>query len=146
MDKFFEEWQQKIRAQYDSFCRILLKNEMIDYKRHLKYIEKHETSIFSFSEADFERMFAVDNGVEIIEQFQVIGFDVEVKNELLCEALKSLPDQKRDIILMSYFWGMTDTEIAKQMHVVKLTVRYHKLESIKMLKKFMEEMEDETEK
>jgi len=119
---------------------------MIDYKRELKYREKHEVSIFTFSEEDIERIKVTDDSMEVVEHFFVMGFDIEVKDELLYEALKNLPKRKRDVILMSYFLDMTDTEIAKQMEVVRLTIRYHKLASLQMLKKFMEEMDDETEK
>jgi len=140
------EWQQKIREQYDSFCKTLLKNEMIDYKREMKYREDHEVSIFTISEEDIEQINATDHGIEVTERFRVMGFDIEVKNELLCEALKSLPKLKRDVILMSYFLDMTDTEIAKHMEVVRLTIRYHKLVSLQMLKKFMGEMDNETKR
>ena len=43
---------------------------------------------------------------------------------------------------MSYFLEMTDTEIAKYMDVVRLTVRYHKLTSLQMLRRIMEDIED----
>ena len=37
------------------------------------------------------------------EHFTVLGYDVEVKNELLAEALKDLTDRRRNVVLSSYF-------------------------------------------
>ena len=60
-------------------------------------------------------------------RFQVSGFDVLVKNELLAEALNALPERKRDIILLSYFLDMSDAEIGELLNVVRTTVFRHKI-------------------
>lgn len=44
---------------------------------------------------------------------------------------------------MSYFLEMMDTEIAKYRDVVRFTVRYHKLTLLQILRKIMEDIEDE---
>lgn len=44
VDQSSAKWQLKIRQQYDSFCKMVLKNEMIDYEREKKYREKKEGS------------------------------------------------------------------------------------------------------
>ena len=143
MDQSSAKWQLKIRQQYDSFCKTVLKNEMIDYEREKSYREKHEVSMTGFSEDEIERLRITDGCIEIPELFHILNFDIEIKDELLSEAIKSLPTQKREVVLMSYFLEMTDTEIAKYMDVVRLTVRYHKLTSLQMLRKIMEDIEDE---
>ena len=137
------EWQLKIRQQYDSFCKTLLKHEMIDYERERRYREKHEIPLAGFSEEEVEQLLITDGAMEVTEQFHVLNFDIDIKDELLCEALRNLPEQKRKVVLMSYFLEMTDTEIASYMDIVRVTVRYHKLSSLQMLKKFMEDMEGE---
>lgn len=94
------EWQLKIRQQYDSFCKTLLKHEMIDYERERRYREMHEIPLAGFSEEEVEKLLISDGVMEV-----------------------------------------TDTEIASYMDIVRVTVRYHKLSSLQMLKKFMEDME-----
>ena len=70
-----------------------------------------------------------------------LGFQrIEVKDELIGEALKSLPEKKRNVILLSFFLDMTDTEIAKYMNLVRSTIHYHRTSSLIALKKIMEEI------
>lgn len=72
--------------------------------------------------------------------FHVFDYDIEVKDELIGEALKSLPEKKRNVILLSFFLDMTDTEIAKYMNLVRSTIHYHRTSSLIALKKIMEEI------
>ena len=65
----------------------------------------------------------------------VLDYDIEVKNELLAEALKSLTDRRRNVVLLSYFLDMSDTDIAREMNIVRSTVSEHKKTSLKLLKK-----------
>ena len=71
--------------------------------------------------------------------FEINGFDVIIRNELLAEAVTSLPERKRNIILMSYFLDMSDYEIAELLNLVRSTVTYHREDALEKLKRFMEE-------
>ena len=121
MEKSSSEQKLRIRKQFDSFCKTLLKNEMIDYERERNYRFKHE-------------------------MFRVFDYDIEVKDELISEALKYLPEKKRNVILLSFFLDMTDTEIAKYMNLVRSTIHHHRVSSLKSLKKIMEEIKTEEKK
>lgn len=56
---------------------------------------------------------------------------------------RNIGKKKREVVLMSYFLEMMDTEIAKYRDVVRFTVRYHKLTLLQILRKIMEDIEDE---
>ena len=47
MEQSSSEKQIRIRKQFDSFCKTILKNEMIDYERARSYRLKHEVSFRS---------------------------------------------------------------------------------------------------
>ena len=70
--------------------------------------------------------------------FQVLGYDIEVKDTLLVEALQTLTEKKRNVILLSYFLEMSDAEIAREMKLVHSTIREHRLRSLELLKEIME--------
>lgn len=73
------------------------------------------------------------------QKYNVLGFDVIVKDVLLSEALNLLSETKREVVLMSYFFEMTDYEIAKYLNLKQSTTHYHRTSSLKILKKFLEE-------
>ena len=54
--------------------------------------------------------------------FEVYGMQVAVSGDSLAKILAELPEKKRNIILLYYFLGMRDWEIADRMHVVRQAV------------------------
>jgi len=135
------EKQLRIRKQFDSFCKTLLKNEMIDYERARSYRLKYEISFSELTQEELKRMSTVDEYIVESEIFHVLDYDVEVKDELIGEALKYLPEKKRNVILLSFFMDMTDTEIAKHMNLVRSTIHHHRISSLQALKKILEGLE-----
>ena len=79
------------------------------------------------------------------DHFQVLGYDIAVKDTLIAEALKELSDRKRNVILLSYFMEMSDSDIAKEMQLVRETIYLHRKGSIKILKKIIEEIKKDEE-
>lgn len=72
------------------------------------------------------------------DSFQVMDKKVSVKNADISDALSKLPERKRMIVLMTYFLDMTEKEIAEYLNLVQSTVHYHKADSLRLLKKWME--------
>jgi len=70
--------------------------------------------------------------------FNVLGKNVVVKGDELAEALSSLPEQRRDILLLSYFLDMSDKEIGEKLNLVRRTVQYQRASSLKQLKQILE--------
>lgn len=89
---------------------------------------------------DSSKLCIIISQITVIDMFHVFDYDIEVKDELIGEALKSLPEKKRNVILLSFFLDMTDTEIAKYMNLVRSTIHYHRTSSLIALKKIMEEI------
>ena len=71
---------------------------------------------------------------EQIEQLNKIGF---VGNEL-AEALKKLPEHKRNVLLLSYFVGMSDKEIGGCLGAIQQTIFKRRLSSLRQLKELLE--------
>ena len=57
--------------------------------------------------------------------------------DLLADALAQLPEDKRDVILLSYFLGMTDREISEKLNVVHQTVSKRRLTTLKELREYL---------
>lgn len=130
--------EQTVRHQFDSFCKLVLRGEKVNYEKEMDYRNRHEISISCLTEEELGCLNTEDEYMAESEIFQVLNYDVEVKDELLGEALKYLPKKKRDVILLSFFMDMTDTEIAKQMNLVRSTIHHHRTSSLQSLKKIME--------
>ena len=56
----------------------------------------------------------------------------------LAEALNEIPADRREIVLMSYFFDMTDAEIAARLNIARRTVAHRRVRTLQDLKKIME--------
>ena len=76
--------------------------------------------------------------------FNVLGMEVKVLDKQLSKALKILPEKKRNIILLSYFMDMSDSEIGNLMNLVRSTIYRHRTSTLDEIKKMYGE-EDRNE-
>lgn len=138
MEQSSSDKEQTVRHQFDRFCRLVLHGEKVNYEKEMDYRSRHEVSISHLTEEELSCLSTMDEYEAEAETFRVFNYDIEVKNELLGEALKYLPEKKRNVILLSFFMDMTDTEIAKHMNLVRSIIHHHRTSSLKSLKKIME--------
>ena len=103
-----------IRNQFDRICKLALKGEAADYYRHIAYRQKHEVLFSELSQKELDSIFGVDKYTVENKCFRVLGYDIEVKDTLLAEAIQSLSENKRKVVLLSYFMDMSDAEIARE--------------------------------
>ena len=127
------QWQ--IRCAFNGFCKRTLKNEAINAHRDIKKQQLYETMFSDLHPSEEARLytydvyFADDEGER---SFYVAGREITVK--FLFEALDSLSEEKRDAILLYYFEGMNDAEIAKVRNVSRSTVQYRRKRAFELLK------------
>lgn len=134
------ETNQKL---FDSYCKRILKNEAIDCFREIQKHRQREIFFSELSEKEWKQLYMEDEYDLDTCNFQVLGYDVEVKDALIAEALNLLSDKKREVVLLAYFLDMSDTEIAKLLNLRQSTIHYHRTSSLKSLKEFLEERTNE---
>lgn len=130
---------ETVKNQFEVFCIRVLQNEARDCYRELERMSK---KMSLFSELKAEQL----NGIGKMEEydsdlylFETNGYKIRVKNALIGESLSKLPKKKQDIILLSFFLDMSEADIARQLNLGQSTIHYHKTNSLKELKKIMEE-------
>jgi len=131
-------YQTKKRYQFESYCKSVLRNEVRDcYKEDERSLKQESL----FSELDCHeknQLYIMDEYFAQDHFFNVLGNDVVVKGDELAEAISSLPEQRRDILLLSYFLDMSDREIGEKLNLVRRTVQYQRASSLKQLKQILE--------
>jgi RNA polymerase sigma factor (sigma-70 family) len=140
--KLLPSQMKTVRHQFDSICRKVLRDESRNYKKQLARRAEKETNLSELSEAELGQLYAMDEYPSDSTYFDVLEYRVGVKDERLAEALAALPSKKRDVILLSYFLDMNDTEIAEKLKVVGATIHYRRTSSLKELKLRLEVKED----
>ena len=124
---------------FDAFCKKVLRNDVRNYYDEMKRLRDKEVSFSELSERELEQLSTTDKYFTTEQTFNVLGRDVIVTDENIAEALRSMPERKRDIILLSYFLELSDGEIGKKLNLIRSTVQYQRTSTLRELKKIMEE-------
>ena len=61
-----------------------------------------------------------------------------IHNDRLAEAIASLTEEKRRIVLLAYFADLSDREVAERMKLTRSTVQYKRTRALEEMKKKME--------
>ena len=130
--------KETIQHQYDALIKKCLKGETKNHLIELARRAAREMCFSDLSENELSKFFVTDTHKSDYFNFEVGGYDIIVKNDLLGEALGALPDKKRKIILMSYFLDMSDDEIGMLLNVVRSTVFRHRKSALVKIKQYME--------
>ena len=129
---------ERIEHIFDSYCKKCLKREAINIQQHIKWRGEREIAFSAMSTRELAELAVTDEYFTDEYVFSVFGENVGVSDADLAEALNKLPADRRDIVLMSYFFDMTDKEIAERLNMARRTVAYRRTSTLKDLKKIME--------
>ena len=131
-------FQTTIENQFDYICKQAMEDERKDYFKQLSRLAKHEVSFSEIGDYLVSQFATTDSYSTDFQIFMLNG----IENDLLSEALRNLPSNKRNILLLFYFMDMSDSEIADMLKLNRSTVYRHRTSGLAMMKKFMEEFEE----
>ena len=133
-----DSYEQRIQNQFGGFCTRVLKNEA--NRIHNEYARQRELekSLDAVTPEELEQIAVMDKYFQDDHVFEVLGKQIVVTGDLLADAIAKLPKRKQDIILLSYFLGMTDREISEYLNVVRQAVSSHRARILKELRGILE--------
>lgn len=130
--------EDEVRQMFDSFCKKVLRGTVRNHYAAQKRRAEREVNLSELSDAELAKLATVD--VYSLDEtvFDVDGEVITVQDTDLADALKQLSPDKLEIVLLSYFTGMTDREIAERIDVARRTVAYRRTSSLRELRKLLE--------
>ena len=135
------EWQ--VRCAFNAFCKRVLKNETINIYNERKQQQSKEMTFSDLTSKEENQLYTLDKHYEgeEVQSFQVAG--KKITPQLLTEAMRTLPKEKRITVLLYYFIQLSDVEIGQLLGTPRSTVQYRRTSSFERLKRFLEEHADE---
>ncbi|SHK43165.1 sigma-70 family RNA polymerase sigma factor [Hespellia stercorisuis] len=108
---------------FDSFSKVVLKNELLDLLRKRKNDYKEsvasEKTQYLFEQQEYVDTYPSDSFyLEGIEK----TYHCNIYDARLYYAMKELPLKKRTMLIMNYWYGLTDVEIARYFEVSTKTI------------------------
>ena len=130
--------RQRIEKQFDHYCKIVIAGKKKDINRHKFYISQHERTFSDLTINEYNQLSSMDKYSVFNKKISADGYTFEIEDDLLFEALSFLPEEKRKVVLLSYWLDMTDEEIAQDLNIVRSTINYMKISSINSMRRFLE--------
>ncbi|MCU7378952.1 sigma-70 family RNA polymerase sigma factor [Clostridiales Family XIII bacterium ASD5510] len=127
---------ENIEIIFDSFCRKVLRNRLIDYRRNEAYRRAWEVEL-----DDIQVKQILEEEYQNDEYFVNKLYGLEIKDEELYFLLTALSEQDQLIILLSYFLGFSDAEISTKLNVPRRTITYKRHRILGELRKRGEQIE-----
>ena len=126
---------KRIQVAFEVFCKKVVSMELLNHKRNVRSKSKKDKEILI---SDISDELSINDDYFSEYLFQAAGFEFIVKSDYIANALRSLPQQQIEIILLSYFLDISDAEIGKKLDMLRSKVQYHRTAALKKLKKEME--------
>lgn len=126
----------RICAMFDSFCKKVSRN----YLRDLERAERRRDRHYSDEPTDYLLELLGHEDEYPSESFvlYVGGHPCVVEREILYKALSSLPEKQRSVLLLDFWRGFTDGEIAEELEVTARTVYNLRKRAYRAIREFYE--------
>lgn len=127
-----------LEKKFDSYCKKVLRNQKIDLERKRKRDRQRFLSFEQLSKADLDYLSRPDNYEVLRHVFYVCGIKVVINNSAIAKAIFDLEVIKQKIILLAYFVGFNDREIALILNLSQDQVWYRRTSAIKQIEQSLE--------
>ena len=130
-------YEKRVQNQFGGFCTKVLKNEARHIQREYARQREREMSIEDLTSVELEQTSHEDHYFNGEHIFEVDGLPVVVVGDALATAISHLSPINQEVILKSYFLGMTDREISEQIGVCRQSITKRRNGALKRLRKLL---------
>ena len=123
---------------FDAFCKRVIRNAAVDAFRKTKRKQKVEMDIDDPMIAYIHSIQTHDTYTLYSRTYYVKEQPIVVRDKNLGEALQYIIPQKRAVILLSYFAGYNDTEVANILGVSPTSIGRRKKSALLRLRELLE--------
>ena len=134
-----DAYEKRVQNQFGGFCTKVLKNEARHIQREYARQREREMSIDDLTSQELEQTSHEDHYFNGEYSFEVDGLPVVVVGDALAAAISQLSPINQEVILKSYFLGMTDREISEQVGVCRQSITKRRNGALKLLRMFLAE-------
>ena len=132
------ELQEYHEHAFDAFCKRVIRNASVDAFRASRRKQNVEMDIDDPMVAYVHSIQTHDTYTLYSRTYYVKNQAIVVKDKHLGEALQYLIPQKRSVILLSYFAGYNDTEVANILGVSPTSIARRKKSALMRLRELLE--------
>lgn len=134
-----EEWNRDndLLFMFDAYCRKVIKFTGCAKRRDEKRQESKTVHCIAFDETILNTLYVEDCYQAMLSSITLPNISVFIDDENLYRNLQLLSKKRLEILLLSYFMEMSDSEIGKLMSLRKSTVQDNRSKALGILRENM---------
>ena len=136
----YEEFNEN---KFEAYCKKCIDNAVLKERQRKAVMGKTELSFSDLTDSLLQTLLAEDDLSDHVEEeyqiFQVHGMSFYIYNQKLSWALSYLLPKDREIVLLYFFGGMKDKDIALLVKKSRATVSRRRRTAMEQLREFWED-------
>lgn len=124
---------------FDCYCKKIIKNEARNIYTEINLKNEREISLEQLSIKDINKIVILPEYFLEESSVKYNGEIIQINDEDIMEMIMNLPEKQRNIIIFSYYFNMSDREIAEELNLVRRTVSRYRNKALIKLRESLEE-------
>jgi len=128
---------------FDCYMKMTIKGAARNHYKKSKKRSEREALFSELTNGELDDLAVFDEYFMDEDLFEVMGLTVSVNHPELAEAISKLSDKKREVILLYYFFHLSDIEVAGVLGIPIGTVYTRRKDALEKLRKTLEAISNE---
>lgn len=103
------------RRRFDSFCKVVLRHEMLTCFREFSYQNKWLVSLHYLPSSALDGICTTDQYPSDYIAFSADGYTLQISNERLGNIMETLSQSEQRLLILRYVLELNDREIGRRM-------------------------------
>ena len=121
--------------RFHSFCKVVLRHEMLDCFREFSYQNKWLTSLNHLPQPMLDSICTTDQYPSDYTTFSVDGYALQISNERLANIIEKLSQPERRLLILRFVLELNDREIGRIMRCSRSAIQRRRTSVLLNLRK-----------
>ncbi len=123
------------RRRFHSFCKVVLRHEMLDCFREFSYQNKWLVSLNHLSTSALDGIFTTDQYPSDYTTFSTDGYALQISNERLANIIEKLSQPEQRLLILRFVLELNDREIGRMMRCSRSAIQRRRTSVLQNLRK-----------
>lgn len=123
------------RRRFHSFCKVVLRHEMLDYFREFSYQNKWLVSLNHLPQPILDGICTTDQYPSDCTTFSADGYALQISNERLANIIEKLSQPEQRLLILRFVLELNDREIGRMMRCSRSAIQRRRTSVLRNLRK-----------
>lgn len=122
------------RRRFDTFCKVVLRHEMLDCFREFSYQNKWLVSLNNLSQSVLDGICTTDQYPSDYITFSSYGYVLQISNKRLANIIEKLPQPEQRLLILRFVLELNDSEIGRMMRCSRSAIQRRRTSVLRNLR------------